>query len=125
MQKKVDKIANILLKKTVKEKLPTVVFFSITEEADLIKKIFSLNTKKEYNEQKFTTEDWTTLADLVLGLANIPLIFKHIHSVENTIDQINNFSSEIENKNGLIIIECGEYDFPNISTKENIIIKKI
>jgi hypothetical protein len=103
--------------------MPTVVFFSETEETDLIKKLFSLKTKKEYNEQNFAPEDWTDLADMVLELSKIPLILKTIDSVENAMYLIDDFCTEMKNNNGLIIIDGGEDDFSKIQHRQNIIVK--
>ena len=120
---KLDKIAGLVLKITVEKNMPTVVFFSETEETDLIKKLFSLKTKKEYNEQNFAPEDWTELADMVLELSKIPLILKTIDSVENAMYLIDDFCSEMKNSNGLIIIDGGEDDFSKIQHRQNIIVK--
>jgi replicative DNA helicase len=120
---KLDKIAGLVLKITVEKNMPTVVFFSETEETDLIKKLFSLKTKKEYNEQNFAPEDWTDLADMVLELSKIPLILKTIDSVENAMYLIDDFCSEMKNSNGLIIIDGGEDDFSKIQHRQNIIVK--
>ncbi len=120
---KLDKIAGLVLKITVEKNMPTVVFFSETEETDLIKKLFSLKTKKEYNEQNFAPEDWTDLADMVLELSKIPLILKTIGSVENAMYLIDDFCSEMKNSNGLIIIDGGEDDFSKIQHRQNIIVK--
>lgn len=120
---KLDKIAGLVLKITVEKNMPTVVFFSETAETDLIKKLFSLKTKKEYNEQNFAPEDWTDLADMVLELSKIPLILKTIDSVENAMYLIDDFCSEMKNSNGLIIIDGGEDDFSKIQHRQNIIVK--
>lgn len=120
---KLDKIAGLVLKITVEKNMPTVVFFSKIQEPDLIKKLFSLKTKKEYNEQNFAPEDWTDLADMVLELSKIPLILKTIDSVENAMYLIDDFCSEMKNSNGLIIIDGGEDDFSKIQHRQNIIVK--
>ncbi len=120
---KLDKIAGLVLKITVEKNMPTVVFFSKIQEPDLIKKLFSLKTKKEYNEQNFAPEDWTDLADMVLELSKIPLILKTIDSVENAMYLIDDFCSEMKNSNGLIIIDGGEDDFSKIQHRQNIVMK--
>ena len=120
---KLDKIAGLVLKITVEKNMPTVVFFSKIQETDLIKKLFSLKTKKEYNEQNFAPEDWTDLADMVLELSKIPLILKTIDSVENAMYLIDDFCSEMKNNNGLIIIDGVEDDFSKIQHRQNIIVK--
>lgn len=125
MQEKLDNIVDIILNKTIKENIPTVVFLSNIKETDIVKRLFSIKTQKEYKEEKFTPYDWSKLADTMLKLANIPLVIKQIDSVKNTFNKIYDFNAELKKSIGLVIIECGEYDFSKIENTKNIVVNII
>ena len=125
MRKKLDKITDLILENTIEKNIPTVVFISRIEETDLIIKLISIKTQKEYDEANLTPDDWAVLADTMLMLANIPLILRHINSVEDTINKITDFCAEMGENKGLVVVDCDKNDFPKIENIKNIIIEVV
>ena len=77
---KIKKLVESVILNTVEKNIPTIVFLSKIDEVDFIKSVISALLKKEYDENKFTPEDWNELADIMLKLGNIPLVIKMIDS---------------------------------------------
>lgn len=125
MQDKLKKLVKLVILNTVEKNIPTLVFLSEIDEVDLIKSVISILLKKEYDENKFTFEDWNELVDIILKLGNIPLVIKMVDSVEKTIEQINNFSTELKDNKGYVIIECTDDDFNNLKNNQNLIVEII
>ena len=71
----ITKITDIIIKKTVKQKIPTVVFMSIKRE-DLVKNLFWTLKSGNKDESTFTEEDWNQVAEIMKQLSDIPLLLK-------------------------------------------------
>ena len=122
---KTEKLVKSVILNTIEKNIPTIVFLSETDEVIFIKSVISTLLKKEYDENKFTPEDWNEIADIMLKLGNIPLVIKMIDSVENIIEYINNFSTELKDNKGYVIIEYEKNDLPKLKNYQNLIIEFI
>ncbi len=122
---KIEKLVKSVILNTVEKNIPTIVFLSEIDEVVFIKSVISTLLKKEYDENKFTPEDWNELADIMLKLGNIPLVIKMIDSVEKTIEHINNFSTELKDNNGYVVIEYENNNFSDLNDKKNIVVEII
>jgi len=122
---KIKKLVESVILNTVEKNIPTIVFLSEIDEVVFIKSIISTLLKKEYDENKFTPEDWNKLADIMLKLGNIPLVIKMNDSVEKTIEHINNFSTELKDNNGYVVIEYKNNNFSDLNDKKNIVVEII
>ena len=71
----ITKITDIIIEKTVKQKIPTVVFMSI-KKADLVKNLFWTLKSGNKDESTFTEEDWNQVAEIMKQLSDIPLLLK-------------------------------------------------
>ena len=121
---KIKKLVKSVILNTVEKNIPTLVLLSEIDEADFMKSVISAILQKEYNENEFTPEDWNELADVMLRLGNIPLVIRIIDSVEKTLKQIKDFSTELNDNNGYVIIEYKNVDLNNLALL-NIVVEII
>lgn len=121
---KIKKLVDLVILNTVEKNIPTLVLLSEIDEADFMKSVISAILQKEYNENEFTPEDWNELADVMLRLGNIPLVIRIIDSVEKTLKQIKDFSAELNDNKGYVIIEYENVILNNLALL-NIVVEII
>ena len=109
----ITKITDIIIEKTVKQKIPTVVFMSVKRE-DLVKNLFWTLKSGNKDENSFTQEDWNQVAEIMKQLSDIPLLLKETHEVDDIKKETQTFITGMEGKKGLVIIHSKE----NISDKD-------
>ena len=103
----ITKITDIIIKKTVKQKIPTVVFMSIKRE-DLVKNLFCTLKSGNKDESTFTEEDWNQVAEIMKQLSDIPLLLKETHEVDDIKKETETFITGMEGRKGLVIINSKE-----------------
>lgn len=109
----ITKITDIIIEKTVKQKIPTVVFMSI-KKADLVKNLFWTLKCGNKDESTFTEEDWNQVAEIMKQLSDIPLLLKETHEVDDIKKETETFITGMDGRKGLVIINSKE----NISDKD-------
>lgn len=109
----ITKITEIIVEKTVNQKIPTVVFMSIKKE-ELVKNIFWTLKSGNKDESTFTKEDWNQVAEIMKQLSDIPLLLKETHEVDDMKKETEKFIASMDGRKGLVIINSKE----NISTTE-------
>jgi len=117
----ITKIMDIIIEKTVKQKIPTVVFMSIKRE-DLVKNLFWTLKSGNKNESTFSQDDWNQVAEIMQKLSGIPLLLKETTDVNYIKTETQTFIAGMEGKKGLVIINSKEkISEQNFNTdKENI-----
>ncbi len=109
----ITKITDIIIEKTVKQKIPTVVFMSI-KKADLVKNLFWTLKSGNKDESTFTEEDWNQVAEIMRNLAEIPLLLKETADANYIKTETQTFITGMDGRKGLVIINSKE----NISEKD-------
>ena len=109
----ITKITDIIIEKTVKQKVPTVVFMSVKKE-DLVKNLFWTLKSGNKDESTFTQEDWKQVAKIMQQLSNIPLLLKETIDVNYIKTETQTFIIGMDGRKGLVIINSKE----NISEKD-------
>ena len=109
----ITKITDIIIEKTVKQKIPTVVFMSIKRE-DLVKNLFWTLKSGNKDEITFTEEDWNQVAEIMKQLSDIPLLLKETSEVNDIKNETETFITGMDGRKGLVIIHSKE----NISEKD-------
>lgn len=117
----IAKITDIIIKQTVNQKIPTVVFMAIKKE-DLVKNLFWTLKEGNKNESTFTQEDWKQVAEIMQQLSNIPLLLKETIDINYIKTETQTFIAGMKGKKGLVIINSKEkISEQNFNTdKENI-----
>ena len=117
----IAQITDIIIKQTVNQKVPTVVFMAIKKE-DLVKNLFWTLKEGNKNESTFTQEDWKQVAEIMQQLSNIPLLLKETIDINYIKTETQTFIAGMEGKKGLVIINSKEkISEQNFNTdKENI-----
>ena len=116
----ITKITDIIIKKTVKQKIPTVVFMSIKRE-DLVKNLFWTLKYGNKDENTFTEEDWKQVAEIMKQLSDIPLLLKETSEVNDIEKETETFITGMEGRKGLVIINSDKKTLDNkFTTSENI-----
>ena len=100
-------ITDIVVEKTIKQKIPTVVFMSIKKE-DLVKNLFWTLKSGNKDENSFTQEDWNQVAEIMKQLSDIPLLLKETTDVNYIKSETQTFITGMEGRNGLVIIHSQE-----------------
>jgi replicative DNA helicase len=111
----ITKITDIIIEKTVKQKIPTVVFMSVRKE-DLVKNLFWTLKSGNKDESTFTQEDWKQVAEIMKQLSDIPLLLKETTDVNYIKTETQTFITGMDGRKGLVIIHSKE----NISEKDFI-----
>ena len=109
----ITKITDIIIKETVKQKIPTVVFMSVKRE-DLVKNLFWTLKSGNKDESTFTEEDWKQVAEIMKQLSDIPLLLKETADVNYIKTETQTFITGMDGRKGLVIIHSKE----NISEKD-------
>ena len=116
----ITKITDIIIEKTVKQKVPTVVFMSVKKE-DLVKNLFWTLKSGNKDESTFTQEDWKQVAKIMQQLSNIPLLLKETNDVNYIKTETQTFIIGMDGRKGLVIINSKEnISEKNFSIKDNI-----
>ena len=116
----ITKITDIIIEKTVKQKIPTIVFLSNVDKGTLVKNL--LSKLCGYNEDIFATPSftpWTKTAEVMQKLAEIPLLVDEIIDIEVTKNKINDFINELKNSKGLVIINSDKIYTQEFTISEN------
>ena len=103
----ITKITDIIIEKTVKQKIPTVVFMSIKKE-DLVKNIFRTLKSGNKDENSFTQDDWNQVAEIMKQLSDIPLLLKETTDVNYIKTETQTFITGMDGRNGMVIINSKE-----------------
>lgn len=103
----ITKITDIIIEKTVKQKIPTVVFMSIKKE-DLVKNLFWTIKSGNKDESTFTQEDWNEVAEIMKQLSDIPLLLKETTDVNYIKTETQTFITGMDGRNGMVIINSKE-----------------
>ena len=116
----ITKITDIIIEKTVKQKIPTVVFMSIKRE-DLVKNLFWTLKSGNKDESTFTQDDWKEVAKIMKQLSDIPLLLKETADANYIKTETQTFITGMDGRKGLVIIsskeKISEKDF---TKKDNI-----
>ena len=103
----ITKITDIIIEKTVKQKIPTVVFMSVKRE-DLVKNLFWTLKSGNKDENTFTEEDWNQVAEIMKQLSDIPLLLKETTDVNYIKTETQTFITGMDGRKGLVIINSKE-----------------
>ena len=116
-------ITDVVIQQTVNKKIPTVVFLSedLSKE-DLIKNVIKILKGGIYDENAFSSEDWQLISDIMLKLAEIPLLLKETSDIKDIQSETENFIKSLDKNKGLVIIDSKDDIFTSVpfTKKENI-----
>ncbi len=121
----ITKITEIIIDKTVNQKIPTVVFMSVKRE-ELVKNLFWTLKEGNKDESTFTQEDWNQIAEIMKQLSGIPLLLKETGEIDDIKKETETFIAGMDDRKGLVIINSeGNISDKDFTTGENISIIKI
>ena len=115
-------ITDLVIQQTVNKKIPTVVFLSEeVTKSDLFKNIaIRLTGNDEIFSDSFTP--WQLISDIMLKLAEIPLLLKETSDIKDIQSETENFIKSLDKDKGLVIIDSKDDIFTSVpfTKKENI-----
>lgn len=113
-------ITDIVIEKTVNQRIPTVVFLSDIDKGSLVKNIIWSIKGGNQEEEKFLSDDWQKVAEIMQTLAEVPLLLKETSDINEIKSETENFIREINKGNGAIIINAKGIKENDFTTRENI-----
>lgn len=113
-------ITDIVVEKTIKQKIPTVVFLSHIDKGSLVKNIIWSIKDGNKNENTFTSDDWEKIAKIMQNLAEIPLLLKVTSDINDIQKETENFINEMNKRTGIVIIDSDNIQTKDFTTKKNI-----
>ena len=113
-------ITDIVIEKTVNQRIPTVVFLSDIDKGGLVKNIIWSIKGGNQEEEKFLSDDWQKVAEIMQTLAEVPLLLKETSDLNEIKTETENFIKEINKGKGAVIINAKGIQVEDFTTKENI-----
>ena len=113
-------ITDIVIEKTVNQRIPTVVFLSDIDKGGLVKNIIWSIKGGNQEEEKFLSDDWQKVAEIMQTLAEVPLLLKETSDISEIKTETENFIKEINKSKGAVIINAKGIQVEDFTTKENI-----
>ena len=113
-------ITDIVVEKTIKQKIPTVVFLYHIDKGSLVKNIIWSIKDGNKNENTFTSDDWEKIAKIMQNLAEIPLLLKVTSDINDIQKETENFINEMNKRTGIVIIDSDNIQTKDFTTKKNI-----
>lgn len=117
----IELISYIVVSQTAEKKIPTLIFLSEIKKEELIKYIISRLSGSETNI--FGTPSvipWEKVAQIMRELSEIPLLIKETSDIKELLKNAEDFIKEMNNKNGIIIINSADLQTEKITVPENI-----
>ena len=111
----ITKITEIIIDKTVNQKIPTLVFMLVKRE-ELVRNLFWSLKSGNKDESTFTQEDWMEVSEIMEKLSGIPLLLKETADIDYIRSGTETFINGMDGRKGLIIINSKE----NISEQDFI-----
>lgn len=116
----INAITVVVIEKTVNQKIPTVVFLSDIDKGGLVKNIIWSIKGGNQEEDKFLSDDWQKVAEIMQTLAEVPLLLKETSDLNEIKKETENFIKEINKSKGAVIINAKGIQVEDFTTKENI-----
>ena len=113
-------ITDIVIENTVNQRIPTVVFLSDIDKGGLVKNIIWSIKGGNQEEEKFLSDDWQKVAEIMQTLAEVPLLLKETSDLKEIKTETENFIKEINKGKGAVIINAKGIQVKDFTTKENI-----
>ena len=113
-------ITDIVIENTVNQRIPTVVFLSDIDKGGLVKNIIWSIKGGNQEEEKFLSDDWQKVAEIMQTLAEVPLLLKETSDLNEIKTETENFIKEINKGKGAVIINAKGIQMKDFTTKENI-----
>ena len=113
-------ITDIVIEKTVNQRIPTVVFLSDIDKGSLVKNIIWSIKGGNQEEEKFLSDDWEKVAEIMQNLAEIPLLLKETSDIGEIKTETENFIKEINKGKGVVIINAEGTQANQFLSKDNI-----
>ena len=113
-------ITDIVIEKTVNQRIPTVVFLSDIDKGSLVKNIIWSIKGGNQEEEKFLSDDWQKVAEIMQTLAEVPLLLKETSDLNEIKTETENFIKEFNKDKGAVIINAKGIQVKDFTMKENI-----
>lgn len=113
-------ITDIVIEETVNQRIPTVVFLSDIDKGSLVKNIIWSIKGGNQEEEKFLSDDWQKVAEIMQNLAEIPLLLKETSDINEIKVETENFIKEINKGKGVVIINAKGAQSNQFLSKDNI-----
>ena len=113
-------ITDIVIEETVNQRIPTVVFLSDIDKGSLVKNIIWSIKGGNQEEEKFLSDDWQKVAEIMQNLAEIPLLLKETSDINEIKVETENFIKEINKGKGVVIINAKGAQTNQFLSKDNI-----
>ena len=116
----ITKITDIVIQQTIGQKIPTVIFLSDIDKGSLVKNIIWSIKGGTQDEDKFLSDDWEKVAEIMQNLAEIPLLLKETSDINEIKVETENFIKEINKGMGIVIINADGFQTNQFLSKDNI-----
>ncbi len=116
----ITKITDIVIQQTIGQKIPTVIFLSDIDKGSLVKNIIWSIKGGTQEEDKFLSDDWQKVAEIMQTLAEVPLLLKETSDINEIKVETENFIKEINKGKGVVIINAKGVQTNQFLSKDNI-----
>ena len=116
----ITKITDIVIQQTIGQKIPTVLFLSDIDKGSLVKNIIWSIKGGTQEEDKFLSDDWQKVAEIMQTLAEVPLLLKETSDINEIKVETENFIKEINKGKGVVIINAEGAQTNQFLSKDNI-----
>lgn len=116
----ITKITDIVIQQTIGQKIPTVIFLSDIDKGSLVKNIIWSLKGGTQDEDKFLSDDWEKVAEIMQNLAEVPLLLKETSDINEIKVETENFIKEINKGKGVVIINAKGAQTNQFLSKDNI-----
>ena len=116
----ITKITDIVIQQTIGQKIPTVIFLSDIDKGSLVKNIIWSIKGGTQDEDKFLSDDWQRVAEIMQTLAEVPLLLKETSDINEIKVETENFIKEINKGKGVVIINAKGAQTNQFLSKDNI-----
>jgi hypothetical protein len=114
------KITEVIIEKTVNQKIPTIIILSEIKREDLVKNLFWTIKSGNKNEETYTPDDWKEVADIMRNLSEIPLLIKNDNEINNLQEDLEYFIKEMGSRKGIVVINSDKIKENDFTATENI-----
>ena len=114
------KITEVIIEKTVNQKIPTIIILSEIKREDLVKNLFWTIKSGNKNEETYTSDDWKEVADIMRNLSEIPLLIKNDNEINNLQEDLEYFIKEMGSRKGIVVINSDKIKENDFTATENI-----
>ena len=116
------RVTELVTQQTINKKIPTLVLLSEElSKSDLLKNIVN-NLCGNRNDifSDSSSVPWQEISDIMLQLAEIPLLVKETANINDIRIEAESFIKELNKAKGLVIIDSDSFHVNQFTTDENI-----